>query len=412
MENRFLITKCMLRPNEGSSLKEDYDIARGNPIIDYYESLDSPTIAMTLTFVDIDQVISRVGITGGEYIDVTVKIDGYDDFKLTSKKHKLMLNSVRNVITETKKQIATLEFVSVETIINETSRVNKKFTGNVSQTVFELLIGDDKGIQSSKELTKDSAANSYSFVGNLKRPFDTIQWLCPKTQSSTKNFGFLFYENLDGYNFKSIEKLLDQKPSFTYTQTDKPYDKDAKGFKILQNNLNQSNDIGLNCRLGMYANRTIYVDIENQTMSEVDFKITDLKMKKPVKLLNVIENYPTRLMLRVSDLGVAQKGSKKSDTQPESELAVYQNKSYIRNNLLFSQSLQVSIPINPDLRVGELIKIKLPLKKDDESAETGSYGNEKTNDPSGNYIISELRHLIGGRKSETQLTLIRDVFTA
>tara|TARA_A100001011_G_C14306837_1_gene843553 strand:+ start:313 stop:1551 length:1239 start_codon:yes stop_codon:yes gene_type:complete len=412
MENRFLITKCMLRPNEGSSLKEDYDIARGNPIIDYYESLDSPTIAMTLTFVDIDQVISRVGITGGEYIDVTVKIDGYDDFKLTSKKHKLMLNSVRNVITETKKQIATLEFVSVETIINETSRVNKKFTGNVSQTVFELLIGDDKGIQSSKELTKDSAANSYSFVGNLKRPFDTIQWLCPKTQSSTKNFGFLFYENLDGYNFKSIEKLLDQKPSFTYTQTDKPYDKDAKGFKILQNNLNQSNDIGLNCRLGMYANRTIYVDIENQTMSEVDFKITDLKMKKPVKLLNGIENYPTRLMLRVSDLGVAQKGSKKSDTQPESELAVYQNKSYIRNNLLFSQSLQVSIPINPDLRVGELIKIKLPLKKDDESAETGSYGNEKTNDPSGNYIISELRHLIGGGKSETQLTLIRDVFTA
>ena len=162
----------------------------------------------------------------------------------------------------------------------------------------------------------------------------------------------------------------------------------------------------------MYANRTIYVDIENQTMSEVDFKITDLKMKKPVKLLNGIENYPTRLMLRVSDLGVAQKGSKKSDTQPESELAVYQNKSYIRNNLLFSQSLQVSIPINPDLRVGELIKIKLPLKKDDESAETGSYGNEKTNDPSGNYIISELRHLIGGGKSETQLTLIRDVFTA
>ena len=117
-------------------------------------------------------------------------------------------------------------------------------------------------------------------------------------------------------------------------------------------------------------------------------------------------------MLRVSDLGVAQKGSKKSDTQPESELAVYQNKSYIRNNLLFSQSLQVSIPVNVDLRAGDLIKIKLPLKKDDGNSETDSYGSEKTNDPSGNYIISELRHLIGGGKAETQLTLIRDAFTA
>ena len=61
MENTFLITKCMLRPNEGSSLKEDYDIVAGNPIIDYYESIESPSISMTITFIDIDQVIGRKG---------------------------------------------------------------------------------------------------------------------------------------------------------------------------------------------------------------------------------------------------------------------------------------------------------------------------------------------------------------
>ena len=27
----------------------------------------------------------------------------------------------------------------------------------------------------------------------------------------------------------------------------------------------QTNDIGMNLRMGMYANRTIYIDIENQT---------------------------------------------------------------------------------------------------------------------------------------------------
>ena len=40
------------------------------------------------------------------------------------------------------------------------------------------------------------------------------------------------------------------------------------------------------------------------------------------------------------------------------------------------------------------------------------YGSDKTNDPSGEYLIGELRHLMGGGKGETQLTLIRDVFTA
>ena len=408
-ESKFLITKCMLMPNEGSSLKEPYELGLGNPIIDYYESVESPSISMTVTFIDIDQVIGREGITGGEYIDLTVKDGDVDEFKITSKKQKLMLNSVRNMVTETNKQVATLEFVSVESIINETSRVNKKFTGNVSNTVEELLKSDKKGVQSSKKLDKDNSLNSYSFVGNLKRPFDTIQWLCPKTQSSAKDFGFLFYETLDGYVFKSIKSLLEQEP-ITYTQTDRPGDQGF--FKILQNNLNQTNDVGMNMRMGMYANRTLYVDIENQTFEEVDFKITDLDLKRPPKLLDGIEDFPTRLMLRVNDFGVAQKGSKKDEVQPISELAVYQNKSYIRNNLLFSQSINISIPLNTTLRAGNIINIRLPVKKDDKGTETNSYGNERTNDPSGKYLVSELRHLIGGGSAETQLKLIRDVFTA
>ena len=411
-ETKFKFKKCELLPNEGSSLDENYNIIGGGPIVDYYESIDSPTISMNLTFIDVDQVISRKGISGGEYIDLTVEVDGYDDFKLTQKKHNLMLNSVRNIITETNKQVATLEFVSVESIINETARVNKKFAGNVSQTVFELLVGYKKGIQTSKKLDKDRATNRYSFVGNLKRPFDTIQWLCPKTQSSKESFGFLFFETLDGYKFKSIKKLLDQKPAYTYTQTDKPNDDKANGLVILQNRLNQTNDIGMNLRMGMYANKTIYIDIQNQTKQIVDFKISDLKPKKPLKLLNGIENNPTRLMLRVNDLGSQQKGSKKKDVEKLNELAVYQNKSYIRNNLLFSQSLSISVPLNPELRAGQVLNLKFPLKKEDGEKETDSYGSDKTNDPSGKYLISELRHLIGGGKGETQLTLIRDTFTA
>ena len=413
-ETKFKFKKCELLPNEGSSLDEGYELMGGGPIVDYYESIDSPTISMNVTFIDIDQVISRKGISGGEYIDLTVEVDGYDDFKLTQKKHNLMLNSVRNVITETNKQVATLEFVSVESIINETARFNKKFSGNVSQTVFELLVGYKKGIQTSKKLDKDDATNSYSFVGNLKRPFDTVQWLCPKAQSSTKNFGFLFYENFDGYHFKSIEKLLEQEPSFTYTQTDKPYDDKVGTFKILQNRVVQTNDIGMNLRMGMYANRTIYVDIINGTKEIVDFKASDFSplLKKPPKILSGLEDKPTRLMLRVNDMAAAQKDSKKKDQQPASELAVYQNKSYIRNNLLFSQSIKISTPLNPDLRVGQMIEIKLPFKKGDGDKETDSYGNDKTNDASGKYLISGLRQLIGGGKSESQLTLIRDVFSA
>ena len=42
-------------------------------------------------------MIGREGVTGGEYIDVTIKDGDEDEFKIESKKHKLILNSVKNM---------------------------------------------------------------------------------------------------------------------------------------------------------------------------------------------------------------------------------------------------------------------------------------------------------------------------
>ena len=410
-ESNFIVSKCTLIPN-GASLEEEYEISAGYQHLNYFESIESPSISMTLTFHDIDQVIGRKGITGGELIEVTVR-DGTegDQLKIT-KEHRMILNAVVNMNTTSQVQEATLHFVSEETFINETARLNKKFTGNVSQTVEDILTKDEKGIKTQKELfgTKDNetrAVNSYSFIGNLKRPFDTIQWLCPKAQSANDDFGFLFFENLDGYHFKSIKTLLNQEP-IKYTFADRPLEQPT----ILQNKLEQSNDVGMNLRMGMYANKTIYVDIENQEAEVIDFDANkDLNLKKKAKL-NKLEEKPTRLMYRINDAGVSQKGSERDKKDPKTSLAVYQNKSYIRNNLLFSQAMAISIPLNVLLRAGDVIDIELPLKKGEGDKPVDGTGNDKTNDPSGKYLICELRHFIGGGKGETQLKLTRDVFTA
>ena len=405
MESKYFIKTCALIATEGSSLSDDFEISGGNPNITYYESVKSPSISVSIDFIDVDGVISREGITGGEYLDLKITVPDFDDFEITPDKHFMMLNSVKNVKTSSNKQIATLEFVSVEAIINETARVSRRFTGNVSQIVKELM-KDKKSIQTSKNLETDESFNKYSFVGNLKRPFDTIQWLCPKAASTDKECGFLFYENLDGYFFKSIKGLLESDPSETYEKPEAPVDTD---IKITENNLDSSNDIGMNCRMGMYANKTIYVDIENGELETVDYKISDLNLAKPPKLPSGLEDVPTRLMLRILDAGALQKGSKKEEVEKRSELAVYQNKSYARTNLLFSQSLSISTPFNPDLRVGQMIDVVLPVKEGSDQSQTTGGGE---NDISGKYLLSELKHSIANGKSNSELKLIRDVFTA
>ena len=419
-ESKIFVKKCVLLPSKGeeSSLKEEQNITAGVTAVDYFESIENPSIFLSVRFIDVDQLIGRLGVTGGEFVDLTVIYgDEENEFKITEKDHQLILNGVKDITTEFNKQTATLEFISVENYIDETARVNKKYTGNISDTVFELLVGDKKGIQTKKTLfgpkktddgSEDRATNSYSFVGNLKHPFEVIQGLCAKAQSAKDNFGFLFYENLDGYHFRSIKNLLEQ-DAIEYKQSDKNIGTDAI---ILHSNFSETNDIGTNLRMGMYANRTLYIDIENQTLKEVDFKVENLKLSNQPKLVNKLETYPTLLMVKASDVGVSQKGSDKKDTQPATELDEYRNKSYIRNNLLFSQTLQIAIPLNANLRVGLMLDVKFPLKQGADGEENvDKYGSDKTDDPSGKYLIAELRHLIGGGKSETQLKLVRDVFT-
>ena len=409
METRFIINDCSLIPSEGSSLKEEFNIGGGTQSITYFESIKSPAISLSLNILDVDQLISSQGITGGEYLSLRIKVQGYDkEFEIKPKKHLMMLNSVKDVTTSSSKQVATLEFLSVEAIINETSRVNQRFTGNVTDTVKKLL-KDKKGIQTKKNLDSDQATNAYSFVGNLKRPFDTIQWLCSKSQSSNDDSGFLFFETLDGYVFKSIKSLLDGK-AVEYKKPETP-DGEQSGFTIVENNLNQTSDIGMNCRMGMYSNKTIYINIDNATEKIVDYRISGMNLKKPPKLPNKLEDFPTRLMLRVLDKCALQKGSKKKEIQKENELAIYQSKSYARNNLIFSQSMSISIPFNPELRAGQMLDLKFPLRKGDDQ-ETTKYGNESDDDVSGKYLISELKHIIGGNRASTELTLIRDMFTA
>ena len=76
------------------------------------------------------------------------------------------------------------------------------------------------------------------------------------------------------------------------------------------------------------------------------------------------------------------KDLRKRDTK-ENELAIHQSKSYARANLIFSQSMSVSIPFNPELRAGQMLDLKFPLRKSDDQ-ETTKYGNESDDDVSGN----------------------------
>lgn len=418
MSNKFILKQCSLFPADSDSktLSGEFGLLRGNPTINYFESILSPSISAEVTVLDVDGSLTSRGVYGGEGLGIKATAENdvdLDDFILLPNKHELVLNRVKDVVSGVKQQFITLQFVSKDFLKNETARLNRRYTGNIGSHVKKIMKDDIKGIQTNKSLQNiKQTTNNLTFVGNQDLAYDVIQKLQPKSQSSTNDFGFVFFETFDGYNFLAIKEMLEQDPVAEYDKTEVSTIND---FVISDYQFNSGGDLALNLKTGTYSNRTIYIDLDTQKESVVDFSIDEIEnLRKPPKIPRDVSGKPSKLMFRIRDVGAMQpSGTSSYDTvQKESDLAIYQNKSYARNSLLFSQSLNIKVSLNPSLRAGQTISVRFPLTDPDNPDENNlDLGNERTNDISGKYLIAKLNHEIKDGNFSTHLSLVRDVFT-
>ena len=430
MSKNFVLNQCSLFPSEVNPVLDgEYGMVAGIQSFDYYESIMSPSISVQVRILDVDGSLTAKGVYGGEKL--AVKIKGVEDsefkekeFQLTTDKHELILNTIGDLTSGVKQQTATLQFVSKDLIKNETARINKRYVGNVTDSVKKILGGPDatdadkKGINTTKTLESDQAANNYAFVGNKHKAFDIIHRLQAKAggsgfdDDSKSDYGFLFFENHDGYHFKSMRALFEPEPEFEYTKLEGSSSTD---FKIEDYNFSNGNDVVINLKSGLYNNEAIFVELDKTKITTVKFNMSDVEdlSFKPPELpikLDGDQSKPSKIMLRVIDTGVHQhyeeNSTKEKDRQPVADLPVYQNKAYARFALLNSQSLNITVGLNPDLRAGQTIMVKFPTTEYKKEM-----GDEKSNDISGKYLISHLRHEFEGGEFRTHLRLIRDLFT-
>ena len=420
MAKNFSLNQCALLPAEVNPVIEDeFPMLAGVQSIDYYESILSPSISVQVKILDVDGNLSAKGVYGGEKLAIKIvagKDSEFEDFVITPEDHELILNSIKDITSGVKQQTATLQFVSKDLIKNETAKINKRYVGNITDSVKDILTKDPKGIKTTKSIDDvDRASNNYAFVGNKHNAFDIIQRLQPKAggagydDKKKSDYGFLFFETFDGYHFRSLRSLFEPEPETEYVKSEISGTGD---FVIDNYNFSSGNDVVLNLKSGLYNNETTFVELDKTKITKVKFNMDeteDLTLKPPKVPVN-IEGKPSRIMLRVADTGVHQhyeeNSSKLKDVQPFTDLAVYQNKSYARFSLLNSQSLNITVGMNPSLRAGQTIRVKFPTI--DYKAE---FGDDDSKDISGKYLISHLRHEFEGGKFRTHLRLIRDLFT-
>jgi hypothetical protein len=406
-----------------SSLDKSKKIDLTNQILfaDYYEDILSPCITMTLQVTSQYSIFNGLPIRGGEV--VTFDVSSYSgDFKIETYVYK-----VSGIVADGSKEMFTLHLVSREGLTNETARVQKKYQKKPINEHVTAILRDVLKTNNFKSENIEKTSNTLSFIGTLKKPFTVLTWLGPKSVPSTSNSGkngtkgkgvtgFLFYENIDGFNFRSIDTLVsstksqssssDKESIFKYTYTPVIEDnKETNLLSILNYNFEKNIDLMKALRVGMYSNVTYFYDIYTNRVDGVTYKMTEeIKSKLGGEgKLNYPKEFgdkPSRILFRTSDVGVNDEAGDQSDSGRD---VIDMAKSFSRYNLLFTQSLNMVVPLNVKLKVGSIIYAQ--FQKVD-----ASQSGEVDEQQSGNYLIKELRHHFEGGQMVTSLKLVRDSY--
>jgi len=416
---------------EANDKSQDVDIRTGVISIDYYEDIFSPTVtAKILVYNTGDSIEGKDGklqsvynglpLRGGERVSIRIapntKDNGGLDFSENYQDY-LYVSSITDVLSQAKKETFTLNLVSREAITNETTRVPVKFpsASNIKSSVEKIL---KDYLKTEKQINADPVSNSYGFIGNLRKPFNIITWLASKAVSDQKNAGYFFYQTQDGYQFKSIDNLINQEPKaeYTYTEVNMSDTERDNNFNILMYHTNKNQDLLEKLRLGAYSSFVATYDpssssfnlpqqaVQTLSKSQEDGKTKNLGQELKLPPIDdtsekTLGDIPSRIMTMVLDRGVLEVGA---DPKLNADPMQYQAQSIMRYNTLTTQQMHMQVPLNTNLRAGDTIKCIFPKITN----ETEDVDDEQ----SGLYLIKELRHHFGTGKSETSMLLLRDTF--
>ena len=376
--------------------------------VKYYEDIIDPALHVEISVIDALGIINKLPVRSGSAVLLKFEHPSQDG-EVTL---ELVISNIIGHTIDNKRELYTLVCETKAALSNHTTRVVKKYTGSISNTVKEIVKLIDA------EVTVDETSNKCEFFGNYRRPFKCIADLCRKSIPTTVSkggpnsgsAGFLFFETQDGYQFKSIDGLFAGKPQKdAYQMTPFKDGLDASNnFKLASEpNFKESHDIIKKMRAGSYSTANWYYDIITRKVHFHNFKYN-----KSVEKANDEDVTPkdyrdfySRIILGTIDQGTTTTPAEGVEVATPQDQARTQAQASARYSALFSQVLDITVPMNLSLRVGMIINIDFPNLNTDRSL-------PKNSPESGNYMIARLSHELGNADGDfTGLTLVRDSFT-
>lgn len=357
-----------------------------------YEDMEQPSIFAELLLRDGVNLVKDFPILGEEMLEISFITPGRDQIST----FKLRVFSIKGTGTDpsAKASTYTLQAVSPDHFVNAINLVEKSYNTTVDKIVLDII---KTTLESSKKALVESTRGIVPITLPRMTGFKAIDYLRQKAISKLPSGGvFVFYENQYGYNFTSIEKLIEDGKKtvgskiFTHQPgTSSDSSRQAYAFRnVIQLQQLSKFDTIDKLNAGVYKNVSKSYDMLTKTFGETNFNITDHISK--FKFSDNVATIPNSKSLTNQAL-------QGSPTYIFSPIDSSKGNDYVADLLgyrqaytfLFNQVVTRCMIYGDNyLSVGDLIELKLP--------DTSGTTNKKVDDArySGNYLITKLRHIL------------------
>lgn len=259
--------------------------------INIFESIFQPCMTGDITIIDADNMLANLPLVEGNIIDIHLGINEEDkiqqsvdgeDIKVAMEVIKI---TSRIKLVNQDVQTYNIRLASAGWSNNVRTRVSRAYTNqkysDMVQDIFDSkfnidgnmgLYGADSEFKSAdvKSLDVEDTKGEFSVVIPRWKPIQCFNWLAGRSQNEKGTaVNYVFYEDKEQFNFKSISKLMEGAISDTlYVKLENVDKEDERNYhNIYSYSYEDTGDVLLNADNGTFGSRLI---VHNMVTKEVD----------------------------------------------------------------------------------------------------------------------------------------------
>ena len=419
------------------------DVRLASVSVDYYEDILCPTISLKIQIADAGGSIKSADggetlslydgmkLRGGERVFLRIESNSPTNIPLDFSEKGLYIRGIKNLIRDGDKEVFEIHLISLEAAENEVVFLKRLYPEGkrISDHVTDII---RESFSDPGEVDIDPTTNPMGFQGNQQHPFKILTSLASKSVNGdglNGSAGYFFFQTSKGFNFKSIDTLISKPVVAEYFYTERNYtpgtfspspELPSLDQKIVRYELLKNNDIIANLKKGAYSTEKRFFDPTNFLVTTPkrggsNFGVENYidKVKNLGNIFGIdstdlvgaafnILGTPSKIITQTIDRGTNSKGEVTQKENQEIE-KIYSQRA-MRYNTLFTQTMNLMVPLNSNITAGCIIKVNVPKITPDARIEN------ETEQISGLYMVKEVCHHYDPYGSWSSMMVIRDTY--